>query len=71
MRKLCHIRLVIFDLDGTLIDSAEDIAIHVGRVYREFKGKDAPADSKFLYVNGFAFLEQPKSASPLENLCWF
>jgi len=29
MRKLCNIKLVIFDLDGTLIDSAEDIALHV------------------------------------------
>ena len=44
MRKLCNIKLVIFDLDGTLIDSAEDIALHVGRVYRELKGKDVPAD---------------------------
>lgn len=44
MRKLCNIKLVIFDLDGTLIDSAEDIALHVGRVYREFKDKDVPAD---------------------------
>jgi len=44
MRKLCNIRLVIFDLDGTLIDSAEDITLHVGRVYREFKDKDVPAD---------------------------
>jgi len=44
MRKLCNVKLVIFDLDGTLIDSAEDIALHVGRVYREFKGKDVPAD---------------------------
>jgi phosphoglycolate phosphatase len=44
MRKLCNIKLVIFDLDGTLIDSAEDIALHVGRVYRELKGRDVPAD---------------------------
>ncbi|WP_038531922.1 HAD family hydrolase [Thermocrinis ruber] len=44
MRKLCNIRLLIFDLDGTLIDSAEDIALHVGRVYRELKSKDVPAD---------------------------
>ncbi len=39
MRKLCHLKLVIFDLDGTLIDSAEDIALHVGRVFREMKGE--------------------------------
>ena len=33
------IELVIFDLDGTLVDSAQDIALHVGRVLRELKGQ--------------------------------
>ncbi|WP_448587879.1 HAD family hydrolase [Thermocrinis sp.] len=33
------IELVIFDLDGTLIDSAEDIAIHVSKVLKELKGR--------------------------------
>ncbi len=33
------IDLVIFDLDGTLVDSAPDIAIHVNKLLQELKGK--------------------------------
>ncbi|WP_333784028.1 HAD-IIIA family hydrolase [Thermocrinis sp.] len=33
------IELVIFDLDGTLVDSAQDIAIHVNKVLLKLRGK--------------------------------
>ena len=38
------IELIIFDLDGTLVDSAQDIALHVNKLLLELKGKAVPLE---------------------------
>ncbi len=60
------VKAVIFDLDGTLLDTLEDIAISVNHVLKEYK-KEPIELEKFRHLVGKGALQLIKDVLPNEN----
>lgn len=63
-------KAVIFDLDGTLLDTLEDIAISVNAVLNEL-GKEPIEVSRFRYLVGEGALQLMKNAMPNEEESYY
>lgn len=54
IRKFCNVRALIFDLDGTLIDSKLDLALSVDATLKHMKRPSLPHEKIFSYVGNGA-----------------
>ncbi|NQV20979.1 MAG: HAD-IA family hydrolase [Rhodospirillales bacterium] len=63
MSKSSNIRLVVFDCDGTLVDSQHNICAAMGAAFRD-TGREAPTDDAIRRIVGLSLDEAVTALSP-------